>query len=154
MLAPEKLADVVTGYQQRSPEKWEDLRILTELEGIEGLASTLKTDLKKGLAGTDSGERKAYFGTNMRPAARVRGFCKIIWDSLGDPLLRTLFFCGIASIIIDECTEESKDIAWIDGFGMILAVAIVSLVSSINDWQKEKQFQELNKTAEQTKNVS
>ena len=46
------------------------------------------------------------------------------------------------------------EVAWIDGFGMIFAVVIVCLVSSINDWQKEKQFQELNKASEQTKMVS
>ena len=49
--------------------------------------------------------------------------------------------------------ELLNGIAWIDGFGMIFAVAIVALVSAFNDWQKEKQFQELNKTAEQTKIV-
>lgn len=36
---------------------------------------------------------------------------------------------------------------------MILAVAIVGFVSSFNDYQKEKQFQALNKTAEQNKMV-
>ena len=36
---------------------------------------------------------------------------------------------------------------------MIFAVVIVCLESSINDWQKEQQFQELNKAAEQKKIV-
>ncbi len=149
----EDLASIVTGYQQRAPDKWEDLRLTAEMGGLEGIAKVLKTDLKDGLTGTDNAERRSHFGSNMRPPAAVRGFCKIMWDVLGDTLLRVLFFCGIISIAIDEATQDDKAIAWIDGFGMILAVAIVTLVSSFNDWQKEKQFQELNKKAEQSKEI-
>lgn len=148
-LDKEKLADIVTAYQQRKPEKIADLQILTDVDGLEGVAAGVRANLSKGLAGNDANERRAFFGSNMRAPPPVRGFCQIIWDALGDTLLRVLFFSGIISIIINEATEDDKTIAWIDGFGMILAVAIVALVSSFNDWQKEQQFQELNKTAEQ-----
>jgi Ca2+-transporting ATPase len=33
---------------------------------------------------------------------------------------------------------------WIEGVAIIIAVVIVSMVGSINDFQKEKQFQKLN----------
>jgi hypothetical protein len=45
-------------------------------------------------------------------------------------------------------------VAWIDGFGMIFAVIICVLVTAVNDSQKEKQFAELNKSAEQNKMVT
>jgi hypothetical protein len=101
---------VVTGYLQRSAEKFEDLRLIRELEGLEALAKTLRSDLNKGLSGQDAAERRIFFGTNMRPLPETRGFCRILWDVLGDPLLRVLFFCGIISIILNEATEEDKDI--------------------------------------------
>lgn len=33
---------------------------------------------------------------------------------------------------------------WVEGVAIIVAVLIVVLVGSINDWQKEKQFRKLN----------
>ena len=85
---PEKLATMVTGYQQRAPDKWEDLRILEELGDTEGVAKLVNVDLKMGLSGKDASDRRFYFGSNMRPPAAVRGFCKIICDVLEDLLLR------------------------------------------------------------------
>jgi len=149
----EKLTSIVTGYQQRAPEKLDDLRIITELGDLEGIAKALKTDLRKGLSGTDNAERRSEFGNNMQPPAKVRGFCKIVIDVLEDLLLRVLIVCGVISIVINMIIEEDKSIAWIDGVGIMAAVVIVTLVSSFNDYQKEKQFRELNKKAEQNKQI-
>lgn len=35
-------------------------------------------------------------------------------------------------------------VKWVEGVAIIVAVLIVVLVGSINDWQKEKQFRKLN----------
>lgn len=41
--------------------------------------------------------------------------------------------------------EENKKTAWIEGAAIMFAVLIVALVTSWNDYQKEKQFLELQK---------
>ena len=46
----------------------------------------------------------------MRPPPKVRTLCQIMWDVLGDTLLRVLFFSGVISIIINEIVEENKSI--------------------------------------------
>lgn len=46
-----------------------------------------------------------------------------------------------------------KNLAWIDGGAILIAVAIVSLVGSITDWRKEKQFQKMNAYANSKKIV-
>lgn len=101
---------MVTAYQQRKPEKIGDLQLITEAEGLEGIAAGVKADLVKGLSGTDANDRRSYYGSNKRDPPAVRGFCKIIWDVLGDTLLRVLLVCGILSIAIDMATEDDKSL--------------------------------------------
>lgn len=37
---------------------------------------------------------------------------------------------------------------WLDGFAILVAVLFVALVTSINDYSKERQFQALNRAGE------
>jgi Ca2+-transporting ATPase len=37
---------------------------------------------------------------------------------------------------------------WVEGVAIMVAVAIVVVVGSVNDWQKEKQFKALNEKKE------
>ena len=53
---------------------------------------------------------------------------------------------GIFSLILGIAfakDDEHRAYEWIEGFAIILAVAIVVLVTAINDYQKEKKFAEL-----------
>ena len=49
------------------------------------------------------------------------------------------------SIILNPivANDEEKPIAWIDGVAILLAVAIVVLVTAVNDYTKERQFRGL-----------
>lgn len=109
-LAPKELSDIVTAYQQRKPEKLDDLDQINEHGGVEGILSLVQANPLKGLENNDIAERRAYFGTNMRAPHKIRGFCEIIWDALGDTLLRVLLCCGIISIAIDESVDDEKSI--------------------------------------------
>jgi Ca2+-transporting ATPase len=42
----------------------------------------------------------------------------------------------------DGCREPAID--WVEGVAILIAVLIVVLVGSVNDWQKERQFKKLN----------
>ncbi len=50
-------------------------------------------------------------------------------------------------------SAASKDVAWIDGVAIFFAVLVVCLVTTINDYQKERQFQKLTETADAEKTV-
>jgi len=41
-----------------------------------------------------------------------------------------------------ECTEPKVE--WVEGVAIMVAVFIVVIVGSLNDWQKERQFRALN----------
>ena len=85
----------------------------------------------------------------------IKGFWSLVWNALGDFTLRILLVCAAVSIILEESTakESKRPIAWIDGFAIFLAVVVCSTVQAGNDYQKEKQFQRLNKVADDKKMV-
>ena len=49
--------------------------------------------------------------------------------------------------------SDHRETAWIEGFAIFMAVVISSMVQAGNDYQKEKQFQKLNKVADDRKKV-
>ena len=49
--------------------------------------------------------------------------------------------------------DDKKPTAWIDGFAILIAVVLSSSVQAANDYQKEKQFQHLNRIADDKKMV-
>ena len=50
----------------------------------------------------------------------------------------------------NECPNgcAAPQVDWVEGVAIVVAIAIVVLVGSINDWQKEKQFKKLNEKRE------
>ena len=109
-LAPLQLEDIVTGYQQRKPEKLKDLEILESLGGVPALIKGLGVDPAKGLSGDDTAERRRFFGSNMRPPPKVRTFCRVLCDVLGDFILRLLIGAAVVSIILNMIFDEDKTI--------------------------------------------
>ena len=57
------------------------------------------------------------------------------------------------SIALNTGLEEDKSLAWLDGFGILVAVIVVVMVTTTNDYRKEQQFIKLNKTADKEKRV-
>ena len=54
--------------------------------------------------------------------------------------MKILIVAALVSIIIETSTAEEshRSTAWIEGFAILIAVFVCSLVSAINDFQKEK----------------
>lgn len=74
---------------------------------------------------------------------------------MDDMILKALLVAGIAKIIIKMVLEDDKrQTAWIEGFAILLAVAIVVFVTAWNDLKKEKDFQHLNEKADEGKIIS
>ena len=121
--------------------------------GIDGIKERLKVNVKEGIEAASIPSRISGFGSNERSPPIPRGFCAILWKVMEDTVLRILLIASIASIIIEMIVEEEKSLAWIDGTGIFIAVVIVSMVSTANDYSKERQFLKLNEQAESEKKV-
>ena len=79
-------------------------------------------------------------------------FWKLLWVALDDFMLKILIVSAVISIAISMVFEKDKSIAWVEGGAILVAVAVVSLVTAVNDYKKESQFIALNKFSD-SKNV-
>lgn len=57
-------------------------------------------------------------------------------------MLQVLIVCAIFSIVVDMsfADHHERKHAWIEGCAILIAVAVVSLVSAVSDYKKEGQF--------------
>jgi len=120
---------------------------LAEMGGVDGLAYALHTSLSSGLGKEDISPegkniRKMQFGKNVIEKNPPKGFLRLMWDALQDPMLVVLIVCGVANIPMG-IIESGAGHGWVDGFAVLLAVVIVVFVTAINDYQKEKQFRNM-----------
>jgi len=129
-----------------------------ELGGHVGIANHLKTDLKKGLfvevTVVDGVEvpfalRKQIYGINVLPPAESDPFWRLVLNALSDRTLIILMIAAVVSIGIGiyqhyQVGREDSLGSWVEGIAILMAVIVVALVNSGNDWQKEKQFRKLN----------
>jgi len=98
-----------------------------------------------------------FFGTNHKDLPGRSGFCNMVLAALDDFMLKLLIVCAIFSIVVEIgfniSNPEKLATAWIEGFAILVAVAVVSLVGAWSDFKKEGQFLEQQKLEEKSKTV-
>lgn len=72
------------------------------------------------------------------------------WDALGDTTLRILLAAAIVSLVISLAAkkylpEDEQEGGWIEGVSILATVVAVVLVTSFQEWEKQKQFDELER---------
>ncbi|KAL7670422.1 hypothetical protein ACOME3_005358 [Neoechinorhynchus agilis] len=147
------------------------IQLETTCGGIEGLAKILKTDKDKGLSVASDPDnielRASCFGRNSLPQRKPKHFLTFCWDALQDALLVILLLCAVLSFGLSFYhppqvesirplypADEETNLEWIEGVAIFVAVLIVVLVTGVNDWQKDRQFRDLQKKLEGEKKVS
>lgn len=119
---------------------------LRELGGTTGLAALLATDLARGATKSSVASRAARYGCNKLPPMQLTTFWGFVQESLDDKTMRVLIVAAVLSLIVGMTTpdprtgEIDRSTGWIEGFAILLSVAIVSLVSGVNNFQKQLQF--------------
>lgn len=122
--------------------------------GVAGIAKALGVDLEQGLRSDDAADlaaRAEAFGENRVPVPPQRSLFLLMWDALHDVTLIILLVAGTISLVVGLAFEDDKATGWIEGAAILGAVGVVVLVSSINDYQKERQFRKLNAVKEDSK---
>ena len=118
--------------------------------------SGLKTNLKDGIDPNTIDERIEIYGSNEIAKVELKSYFQHCKEAFDDLLLWILFGAGIIDIIIQaiDHTEEEKNIFWLEGFAIILTVAIVVNITAWINYKKERQFQILNEESENAKSVT
>jgi P-type E1-E2 ATPase len=77
-------------------------------------------------------------------------------EALDDFILKILILSACVSIGLEVglAKPEDRGTAWIEGFAILVAVAVCASVAAGNNYQKEKQFLELNSVADEKKRVT
>lgn len=153
----QELIDIVTACQTRSYCEEIDL-LMQRGEDIQWMQQALLTSEKRGISTDELAvqRRKAVFGSNQKTLQEPDGFFKLFCEALEDFTLRILLVAACLSIAIETGTAEEKNraTAWIEGFAILVAVFVCALVTAVNDYQKERQFMELNSVADEKKKVT
>jgi Ca2+ transporting ATPase len=125
-----------------------------EYKGINGLIILLKSSATDGISsGADVENRAKLFGKNFIPPKPAKSFWRLVWEALEDTILRILVVAALISLVLGM-VFESVETGWIEPFAILIAVAIVSLVTALNDWQKEKQFRELQNKIDSNQEIA
>ena len=122
----------------------ENLRNLQSgtIGGVSGLVTLLQTDADKGIDSSTAEERRSQFGCNSLPAAPRKTFWQLFVDSFDDATLQILIVAAIVSLAIGIYDDPTT--GYVEGLAILAAVLIVSVVTAVNDYQKELQFRELS----------
>lgn len=101
-------------------------------------------------------KRRERYGSNSKKIREPPGFFALFWEALGDFTLRILLVAACLSIALETGTahEDERSIAWIEGFAILIAVIVCASVTAVNDYQKERQFMQLNAVADEKKRVT
>ncbi|THC90508.1 hypothetical protein EYZ11_010034 [Aspergillus tanneri] len=158
---------------RRNPKNW-CLKMYSRL-GIIGLAKGLHTDARGGLSmdetvpkSLDAREwgialqtdrqndafamRKQVFGDNHLPLRKPPTILQLLWMAYNDHVLFLLTGAAIISLALGlyqtfatRHGPGNPPVEWVEGVAILVAVVIIVLVSTTNDYQKQRKFQKLNR---------
>ncbi|KAI1171977.1 calcium-translocating P-type ATPase [Nemania sp. FL0916] len=97
-------------------------------------------------------DRSRVYGKNVLPTKKVVPLWKLIWIASKDKVIILLAVAAVVSLAlglyetfgVKHPPGSPPAVDWIEGVAILIAILIVTLVGSLNDWQKERAFFELN----------
>ncbi|EPQ30117.1 uncharacterized protein PFL1_02234 [Pseudozyma flocculosa PF-1] len=112
-------------------------------------------------------DRIRVFGQNVLPERKSNSLLLLMWLALQDKILILLCVAAVVSLSLGLYSRFGADpeqvacpigvtgpcfaaqVDWVEGVAIIVAIVIVDLVGSLNDYQKERQFKKLNAKKEE-----
>jgi Ca2+ transporting ATPase len=154
-IRPQELDQLVNGWKQREKGD-EDIQFYQKQGGKDWLVNGLKTSAEEGINTASTPAREEVYGNNKKKVIAAKTFWFFVEECLEDRLLRVLIIAGIFSMMIDVIMAEpsQRSHAWIEGFAILLAVILITVVTALNNLKKEKEFRKLNDEAEKGKFIT
>jgi magnesium-transporting ATPase (P-type) len=104
--------------------------------------------IQNGIPATDPDkkERVRKFGKNDPVVKAPKTLWEMVLEIFDDQTIQILCFAAIASLILGTATHGLSE-GWLEGVSILLAVAIITVVTSGNNYMKEQQFRKLSEVA-------
>ncbi|KAI5804537.1 putative calcium transporting P-type ATPase [Geopyxis carbonaria] len=124
-------------------------------QAVDGVARTssdlTETPAPKAQLGSFS-DRIRVFNNNTLPTKSAKSIWRLMWEQYNDKILILLTVAAVVSLAlglyeslgVEHAPGSPPPVDWIEGVAICVAIIIVVLVGSLNDWQKERQFVKLN----------
>lgn len=97
-------------------------------------------------------DRKRVFKDNRLPEKKGKSLLQLMWITYNDKVLILLSIAAVVSLAIGlyqtfgtKHDDQHPAVEWVEGVAIIVAIVIVVVVGSLNDYQKERQFAKLNR---------
>jgi Ca2+-transporting ATPase len=97
-------------------------------------------------------DRKRIFKDNRLPVKKGKSLLQLMWITYNDKVLILLSIAAVVSLAVGlyqtfglSHKPGEPRVEWVEGVTIIVAIVIVVVVGSLNDYQKERQFVKLNK---------
>ncbi|KAK3042232.1 hypothetical protein RJ639_001352 [Escallonia herrerae] len=125
--------------------KGKHLDQLAKFDGVEGVASALKTNVESGIHASDEDilRRQEAFGRNTYQKPPTKGFFRFVWEALKDPTILILMVCAGLSLGFGMKEDGPKE-GWYDGGSVFVAVFLLVSVSAISKFRQNRQFDKLS----------
>ncbi|KAI9014041.1 PMCA-type calcium-translocating P-type ATPase, partial [Hyaloraphidium curvatum] len=100
--------------------------------------------------------RREIYGDNRLPEQKAKTIFELMWLAAQDKTIILLSCAAVISLAFGLWQDFDPSLAkpdepkvhWVEGTAILIAVLVVILAGSINDWQKERQFRKLNAVKE------
>ncbi|GAB1316888.1 plasma membrane calcium [Madurella fahalii] len=97
-------------------------------------------------------DRKRVFRDNRLPEKKSKSLLELAWITYNDKILILLTIAAVVSLALGlyqtfgvHHEGGGAQVEWVEGVAIMVAIIIVVVVGTLNDWQMERQFNKLNK---------
>jgi Ca2+ transporting ATPase len=115
--------------------------------GVPGIAKKLDVDVHNGISTQDAIRRREEYGTNEPPKGELTSYLQFLFEAFTDFTVLMLSGAAVVSLALAFGYEKTAG-SYAEGFAILISILIVTNVTAINDYNKQKQFARLNATVE------
>ncbi|PSN62507.1 calcium-translocating P-type ATPase [Corynespora cassiicola Philippines] len=126
-------------------------------EAVSAQPSTESKPSNQPPSGQPFQDRIRVYGRNVLPPKKATPLWRLVWNAYNDKVLILLTIAAVISLAlglyetfgVDHPPGSPQPVDWVEGVAIVVAIVIVVVVGSLNDWQKEKAFVRLNAKKEE-----
>ena len=101
--------------------------------------------MKNGLSKKEVIENRKKYGSNEITGKQKNSFISLFIETLGDPIIKILLIALAIKVIF-----LFHDFDWFETIGIVIAILVASLISSISEYGSEEAFNKLQETSSKT----